>query len=571
MRRRDVRLARAGKWWPRLLGWTLLLGAGVVACSDEGRPGPPSDEPEPTRTPPAHDLAWSTCSLLTGGSDSEAECAVTDLPLIGGDPDGPTIGVFVKRYSRTRTPRGQLWLLNGGPGGSSVDFEGVLSLFLDAAPDLEVYLIDHRGTGRSGRLNCGDLGPVPENPTLASIQEHWSSCLDEIDEKWGPGLQGLSTTEAARDLGTLIGRSRHELEEVYVYGVSYGTYWAQRYLQLYPDQADGIILDSICPPGECELISRFDESFDEVGRKLLEQCATLSSCAQRLGQDPRGFLENLYQKLDQGYCSEVGLSRRTFRQLLATMLMYVGLRDYIPATIFRLDRCEPADVSAIDSLMAYLDSELNLPDPYGSEVLTFHIGLSELVQDPPPSYEDTVSHVEGLLFSLGVGPEFAALFDRWPRYQRDEYAGAFANTNIPMLMMSGEFDPQTPPEVSAPAQEHFVAAHQTYVSVPWSAHTVLTQSPVDDIENVETCGMLLIGQFLADPTLPLDTSCTNRVVGLDFDGHGPIATGSLFEQVDTWDNPGLAANTAVSALRAMPWSRWPTPAPTIRRSGPGPL
>jgi pimeloyl-ACP methyl ester carboxylesterase len=381
----------------------------------------------------------------------------------------------------------------------------------------------------------------------------------------------LSTTEAARDLGTLIGRSRHDHEEVYVYAISYGTYWAQRYLQLYPEQASGVVLDSICPPGECELTSRFDESFNEVGRRLLEACAARGSCAQRLGEDPWEFLESLYLRLDQGHCSETSLSRRAVKQLLGTMLMHIGLRDYIPAIIYRIDRCEQADVAALDSVMSYLDSVLNVPDPYGSEVLGLHIGLSELVEVPPPSHEEASAHVESLLFSLDVGPEFAALYELWPRYPQDEYVGALADTTVPMLMMSGEFDPQTPPEVAGPAREHFVADHQTYVSVPWSAHTVLTQSPVDNIANLETCGTLLLGQFLTNPTLPLDTSCTQRVVGLDFDGLGPTASNVLFGQADAWDNQDLSAGTAAFALQTISQSSGPTPAPTVRRNSPGPL
>ena len=176
----------------------------------------------------------------------------------------------------------------------------------------------------------------------------------------------------------------------------------------------------------------------------------------------------------------------------------------------------------------------------------------------------------GLFFSLDVGPEFAGLFETWPRYPRDEYTGVFADTNAPMLMLSGEFDPQTPPDVSEPAAEHFVADHQTYVSVPWAAHTVLTQSPVDEIDSLETCGALLIGQFLADPTRTLDTSCKSRVVGLDFDGLGAFASTQLFGQGDTWDNPGLDAAAARFALQVVASGGTQSLA-TIRQSGPGPL
>ncbi len=33
-----------------------------------------------------------------------------------------------------------------------------------------------------------------------------------------------------------------------IWGGSGGTYWAQRYLQVYPDQADGVVLEGIAGP-----------------------------------------------------------------------------------------------------------------------------------------------------------------------------------------------------------------------------------------------------------------------------------------------------------------------------------
>lgn len=561
--------------WTRGAKYALLgMSAWVVSCSDDGPPlagQPDAAEPAPDARPaPPNDLTWSTCSLFTGGTDAEAECALTALPLSGRDPDQGTIEVFVKRYRRVEAPRGQLWLLNGGPGGSSVDFEDAITLFLEAAPDLELYFIDHRGTGRSARLSCSDTEALSGAPTLTAIREHWAGCLDELVATWGTSLNGFSTTEAARDLGTLIERTRHGQEEVYLYGVSYGTYWAQRYLQLFPDQADGVVLDSICPPGQCQLAWRFDEQFNETGRMLLGECATRATCSERLGDDPWGFLDRLYQKLDQGHCSQTGVSRDGLRQLLGSMLMYVGLRDYVPATLYRLDRCEPEDVEAIELVGSYVESVVDVSDPYGSEVLALHIGLSELVEDPPPSYDDTASHVESLFFSLDVGLEFAALAEPWPRYPKDEYYGVFPDTKVPMLLLSGEFDPQTPPDVARPAAEHFVDEHQTYVSVPWSAHTVLTQSPVDTIDSAETCGLLLIAQFLGAPAASLDTSCTERVVGIDFDGLGPVASEILFGQADAWDNIAPLPDAAGLALQSFSQSSGPAPALPLppRRSGP---
>jgi pimeloyl-ACP methyl ester carboxylesterase len=532
-----------------ILGAAMAFSMGLVGCGDEphrwrdpggtGGTGPeyyPDDRPAPK-----NDLEWARCSLFTGEDGEEAECALTDMPLRYEEPNGETIPIFVKRYRETTLPRGQLWLLNGGPGGSSVDFEQIYDYFTAMAPDLELYFIDHRGTGRSGRLGCTRGEASWSEGAGAITADEWPDCRDEVISTWGDGLNGFTATAAARDLGKLIERSRHEGDEVYVYSVSYGTYWAQRYLQLYPDQADGVVLDSICSPGECRFGLRYDQLFDQTGKKLLALCGKDTVCRSRLGDDPEQFLTDLYAKLDDGHCPEIGFDRARLRELLAMLLMYVGVRDYIPALIYRIDRCEQKDIDALNALWNAL-AELGGSDAgYSSAVLGTHIGLSEFMEDPAPTVAEAEANVQGLLFSPDVGPEMTPLYEDWPRYAADEYVGAFADTDIPLLMLDGEWDPQTPTVVAKPTTDHFTGPHQTYVQMPWSAHTVLTQSPVDSVMQQVTCGMLVMAQFLEDPKSNLDTSCTARVAGIDLEGPDQRVTQWLLGQTDAWENVGLVS------------------------------
>jgi pimeloyl-ACP methyl ester carboxylesterase len=366
-------------------------------------------------------------------------------------------------------------------------------------------------------------------------------------------------------LAELIARTRHDGDEIYLYAVSYGTYWAQRYLQLCPDDIHGVVLDSICAPGECRFGLRFDELFHETGRAIMGLCADDTECARRLNDDPWGFLGALYEKLDDGHCPAAGLQRVSLRQLLGLMLMYVGLRDYIPAVLYRLDRCDERDVEALEALYHFMEVATTVDDEYSSQVLATHIGVSELFEDPPPTVEEATAAVQGHYFSLDVGPEMAALYIDWPRYARDEYFEQFADTRVPSLMLQGELDPQTPPVVAEPLAERWSAEHQTFVRVPWSAHTVLTQSPVDDLFNLTTCGFLLMKQFLNDPETTLDTSCTDRVVGLNFDGWDTDLTQLVLGEAHAWDNAGLVAPHAQRAAQAAERLFWNTRPPPIPR------
>jgi pimeloyl-ACP methyl ester carboxylesterase len=537
------------------VGAAMALSLGLVGCGDDshhwsgtGGTGGTADTGGTEaryygddRPAPSHDLEWTRCPLFSDTDGDEAECALTELPLLYDEPKGETIPIFVKRYRETTLPRGQLWLLNGGPGGSSVDFEQMYYYFTAMAPDLELYFIDHRGTGRSARLGCTRGEAAWSDGAGAITADEWADCRDEALSTWGAGLNGFTVTAAARDLGNLIERSRHAGDEVYIYSVSYGTYWAQRYLQLYPDQADGVVLDSICSPGECRFGLRYDQMFDETGRRLMALCGKDPECRARLGDDPAQFLSDLYAKLDDGHCPEIGLDRAGLRELLAVLLMYVGIRDYIPALVYRVDRCEQKDIAALDALWSALQELSGGDAGYGSAVLGTHIGLSEFMEDPAPTVAEAEANVQGLLFSPDVGPEMTPLYQDWPRYTADKYVGAFADADIPLLMLDGEWDPQTPTVVAKPTTDHFTGPHQTYVQMPWSAHTVLTQSPVDSVLKEVTCGMLIMTQFLTAPKSVLDTSCTARVAGIDLEGPDQRITEWLLGQSDTWDNVGLVS------------------------------
>ncbi len=482
------------------------------------------------REPPPEDLDWSRCSLVEGEATAEAECATVKLPLDWKTAESTTIDVFVKRYRLVGRPRGQLWLLNGGPGASAADFAWLLEYFLDRNPDLEVYLPDHRGTGNSSRLACSTDSTLYElgDTHAARVQ----TCLAEIGEQYPEGIGGFSVSGAARDIGELVARTRHGEEPVYLYGVSYGTVWAQRYLQLHPEQPSGIILDSICAPGECLFAERYDALFDETGRALLGMCNERPDCAGELGGDAIRTLDGVLDALDDGHCAEAGLTRARFRQLLAQMLRIVGIRELIPAAIARTLRCSSEDVAALRQLWETLMAE-SVSDPTSSDVLGVNILVSEFMESPLPTREDAQAALLRLGFSRDIGPSLIALAELWPHYTRDLVELELPDSSVPMLMLTGGLDPQTPRVVAQRTLDHFHAEHQIAVHLPTAGHASLLESPLGDVLATETCGKDLVAQFLAAPEADIDGSCVDQMAEVDFSG-APSVVEALFGTDDAW-------------------------------------
>jgi pimeloyl-ACP methyl ester carboxylesterase len=511
--------------------------AGTDAGADAGGDPDGGDDAGPD---PAID--WQPCPLYLDQPDGiQAECATIDVPLRWSEPGGPTIGIFVQRLRGTAAEvRGQLWLLEGGPGGSGADFDSFMEELRGLDPTLDLYAVDHRGVGRSARLSCPEEDAETSDWGTSVSPAEVPACLAAVEAAWGDDLDEFTTTAAARDLGRLIDLAAEPGRDVFVYGVSYGTYWAHRYLQIHPDQATAVILDSIAPPGESFV--GYDADFDAVGEEFMALCAADDLCASKLGADPWAAVGDLLAAIEGGFCPAVttywGLDVPTTRVVLAYLLMSPVTRTYLPAFVYRLARCDAADAAALDNLLDVLfgSAETTYYDTLMSDALFYNVALGELWPDPDahPSVDAIAAEQDGLYVSIGLTPRVAAVQDAWPAYPDDAWVGAWAETDTPLLMMNGDLDPQTPIWVGGQAADHLHGPNQWFYTIPRAAHCVVAQTPVAAAGDTP-CGMEILLGFLADPTAEPDTACLAEIPAEGFLGD-PAINAYLLGTADLWEN-----------------------------------
>jgi len=481
-------------------------------------------------------VSWSPCTLDTSRGES-ADCATVKVPYRWDAPDdSTTVDVFVKRYRpKGAEPRGSVWLLQGGPGASGKAMDAVGPYMTSLGAPMVFYTIDQRGTGRSSRLGCPEQEAADSTGGRAITSEEWPACIASMKARWSPGLEGFSVTNTARDLGELISTLRAPNERVFVYGVSYGTYLANRYMQLYPDQASGVILDSIA--GVNDTFTHSDLAFDAVVHRYFDECGKDAACSKRLGVDPWKTFGDVLGRLDAGSCSaatQAGLTRPIVRHLFASLAYSWDARILMPALVHRLDRCGDQDAPVFTRL-----GEL-LSQPLGEEglqafsmPLANHIGLSELWDEPSPAVSALAAEESETLVSNGVGASMGALHDAWPRLPHDRFHGAWAKTATPILMLAGDLDPATPLDEQEPARAAFAGAHQTFVTVPRASHAIVANSPVTTA-GAPGCGADLLAQFLREPASTLDASCVDRIAPLSFESAGATTTMVYLGTTDLW-------------------------------------
>ncbi|UCM90200.1 alpha/beta hydrolase [Streptomyces marincola] len=264
----------------------------------------PCPEPEP-----AQGDDQMTPSPLPGGA--AWECATMTAPLDYADPEGDTIGIALIR-ARAQGGRedriGSLVFNFGGPGGS-----GVVTLpafgqdYARLHERFDLVSFDPRGVGGSEGVSCLDaegLDAYFAADQVPSGEEQVRRLTDRLKEfadgcraSAGHLLPHLTTTATARDMDLM----RHVLgdEELYYFGVSYGTELGGVYAHLFPRRVGRAVFDAVVDPtGTTEDGATGQaEGFQLALGNYLERCAEGEDCP--LGGDEDEAEDRLAAFLDR--------------------------------------------------------------------------------------------------------------------------------------------------------------------------------------------------------------------------------------------------------------------------------
>jgi pimeloyl-ACP methyl ester carboxylesterase len=449
-----------------------------------------------------------------------AECATACLPADWSAPAGEQLSIFLKRYPAKKQPAsGQLWLLAGGPGDAGADYDWWVYDLARSVPTLDIYMPDHRGTGRSSFANCWAYGWPLTTATAAS-------CAASI-----PYLADLTVTGAARDLAWQIDATRTPGQTVFVLGGSYGTYWAQRYLAIRPDQPTAVILDSTLPASGVDM-AQSGQRQDAKARELLAACTANATCLAKLGPDPVAAATQAVAAVDAGTCAPGIGAIRSFLASFLTVGFYFE-QMLLPAAIYRILRCEPADLTWLGQVNGYMSHLGASWSAAGSSDATYYnIAFSEMWPSNP-SAADLAAQAAASIADDGGAATFASFAPAWPRYALDSYYGTWPSSPATILVLQGTSDPVTP--YGDIVRQHYAGANQYYVELPHATHGAVATSLMAD-PRAPTCGLQVLLSFLADPSRPPDTSCIALMAPLDH-GNPPASWLNTVGIADLWENP----------------------------------
>jgi len=507
---------------------------------------------------------YAAGKLKIGDNPVLSQCVNLTVPLFWENPNAGNITVFVQRLFIGKPGKGQMWFLNGGPGGSGGDMlSGAVVGLLTLNGALDIYLPDHRGTGKSSPMNC---------PTY-----NMTACAAYVNATFGDNAHGYTPTEAARDVAFAIGQTRQAAEPVYVYGVSYGTYWANRFMMILSEpffdkssQPNAMVLDGVCPPDMCRMDS-YDVHGNRVLLDLMTHCQRDSFCssqftalfgelrnkpgweaaakvasfgmAENAGSngdaDPLRFLFAVRQLLEGGdsQCAAALNLRLWPTNTLYNLITDFAKRPIFPAFLFRLARCNADDIKALKAFFG-------LPPVGAAAARSSRLGFSEGLSANIISSEMYTGLTSPATTCDGLNTlsqsDYVATFEPgqicqyrqvWNKYTPDSYLNEFAsNVSFPVLLLNGDLDPATPFYWA----EHAITKYQQsqaypnqfqLIVVPLSAHGTAFQSPTisqpTNATHIGTCGFQMTTSFFLSPNHVPDTSCLSDLLQIDWQGVSP--------------------------------------------------
>lgn len=449
-------------------------------------------------------------------------CGFVTVPEDHNQTDGPTIKIAVaiaKDHSEDHQPD-PVFILAGGPGQKLLKDALLVAPILEPVhPDRDLVLFDQRGVGFSEpALECPEFPaailinlPLTDRTERAeNIFNSIMACRDRLVAE-GHNLAAYNTWQNAADVEMI--RTALGYEEINLYGGSYGSLLAQAVMRDHPDALRSVIIDSVYPLEVSFFVDVSTVSSAAI-MHLMEACAADEACNAAFPN----LAETLFTVIDELNAEPVSVtlthpsSGETYEAFLTGEDVVGNLRTFLYETLaIPMLPQTIADVAEGDyALMTRLSSaKLASLDTLTNGMEFSVLCTEDLIGRTPQDFLDNLASLPPQLAGPGAPEEFLAygifaVCRAWPVTEMDEWVKEPVVSNIPTLILSGEFDPVTPSEYADLAAAHL---SQSYVyEFPGVGHSPIGGS---------ACVRQMVGEFVQDPSLAPDDSCIAEL-GIDF-------------------------------------------------------
>lgn len=451
--------------------------------------------------PDSNQIEFSNCMLALPGTSftASARCGSLDVAEDPAKPDGRliTLNIAVAPATGSTTDPDPVFFFAGGPGQAATEtWVMIRSRMRQIRKTRDIVMIDQRGTGKSNKLACtSELEEdLNQEIDLDLIRSETQKCLAELDGD----PRFYTTTIAMGDYNRV--REAMGYEQINIMGVSYGTRSAQVYLREFPETVRTVTLDSVVPM-QLALGQEHAPMLDQSVAAVFADCASDETCNAlyprhadelnalfaQLRDEPR---EIIMINPVNGKPQAMRLTADTLGVAIRFLSYSSQTQALIPLLVH--EALTTGDLSRLAAQAILVMSGLN-------EMLARGMELSVLCSEDYPFIDVHADYSDTLMGNL-----FLEIIDLqckvWPQGVVPDGFHQPVVSDVPVLLMSGERDPVTPPQYAVQAAATF--SNSLNLVARGQAHSVMSNVCLRDI----------ITAFIEKGSVEdLDTSCVEKI------------------------------------------------------------
>ena len=421
-----------------------------------------------------------------------AECGHLSVAENRNNPDRMiNLNIAIIRSQSSKKKSDPVIMLAGGPGQAAIEaYPRAATAFKNILKHRDVVLVDQRGTGGSNKISCDfnqeTRDRIEQDQSL--IPDEFKKCVAKLDAD----TRYYTTQESIKDLEQV--RKALNIEKWNLIGVSYGTRKASTYIKMFPESIRSVILDSVVPHQE-PLAQNHEKNLVNALRKQFEQCEKQPACHDAFGDVEQQMWE-LIDRVDQekptiklqnfstGKYEEITMTKE-YLTLAIRMLAYSPqTMRILPLLIAKANHGQLETIAAqakmIESMMG--DSLSN-------------VELSILCAEDLPFYDKEYIVNDNNLFGKDLLEVVKKNCEVWPHIVVDASFKDPVVSDLPVLLLSGELDPVTPPKFAETAMQ--TLSNSQHLVAKGQGHNIFHLGCMPDI----------IAEFIDDPEQELNTEC----------------------------------------------------------------
>lgn len=506
---------------------SFVLALCLVACGGDGTDKSEEKKDAGTKDSavvgPKLGLEDGACSIALplGLTEDDVRCGTLIAPENRDKPTARTVSIpfMVIKSTGDEPAPDPLLFLPGGPGEAGIArLAGMLPNLTEMRARGDLVTFDPRGTGASEpSLACPELTAQAMGAYALNLSRQEEidmsiaatrQCHDRLVEE-GVDLTGYHSAAVAADISELM--QGLDYESFNVWGLSYGTRFALTLLRDAPEGVRAVILDSTLPIQANFLLERpknAESGMDVLAAGCLANTAcadalpdlkqTALDTAMRLEGEPKTLMPT---NPSTGQRFPMVLNGRRYLvggwqvQYVTEAIQYLPLltaqtrdENYSVATQIAGAIASASGITADGVRCSTICAEEH---PYSDiDLETANSGVApQIVEAQSMDYAQMVE-----ICKFWGAP-------------RGEHENEAVESDVPALVLSGQYDPVLPPAYGMLAAE--TLSNSTFVEVPSVGHGALMAATTETAR--PRCAMSIGLAFLNDPSATLDTSCLEDV------------------------------------------------------------